>query len=67
MDFRSLADRHYKWILQVKDTFSRYTWLYPLLNKGSKEVHNAIVQWIGQNGNPWAFAYDNGTEFQGIL
>jgi hypothetical protein len=66
MDFRSLADGRYKWILQVKDTFSQHIWLYALEDKGSEEVYNAIVDWIGQNGNPWAFACDNGSEFKGL-
>jgi hypothetical protein len=62
-----LADRRYKWILQVKDTFLRFIWLYALENKESEEVHKAMVHWISQNGNPWAFAYDNRLEFKGLL
>jgi len=66
MDFRSLANGRYKWILQVKDTFSRYIWLYALEDKGSKEVYIIMTPWIGQNGNPWAFACDNRLEFKGL-
>jgi hypothetical protein len=44
MDFRSLADIEFKWILQVKDTFSQYIWLYALIDKSSKEVVKCIKQ-----------------------
>ena len=66
MDFWTLADNKFTWILQVKDIFSRYVWLYALKDKSSKEVANALAQWINQNGNPWAFCCDNGKEFKGI-
>jgi hypothetical protein len=66
IDFRSLADGRYKWILQVKDTFSQHIWLYSLKEKSSKDVYNVVVEWLGQNGNPWAFACDNGKEFLGL-
>jgi transposase InsO family protein len=65
IDFRSLADNSFKWVLQIKDTFSRYIWLYALEDKSSKSVAKALLEWLGQNGNPWAFCYDNGTEFKG--
>jgi hypothetical protein len=65
MDFRSLSDGEYSWILQIKDTFSRHVWLYALKNKSSEEVRNALMHWIGQNGHPWAFCCDNGRDFKG--
>lgn len=67
MDFRSLSDGEFKWILHIKDTFSRHVWLYPLKDKSSKEVRDALVLWIGDNGHPWAFCCDNGKEFKGIF
>jgi hypothetical protein len=33
MDFRSKLDGDFKWILQVKDPFLRYIWLYALKDK----------------------------------
>ena len=66
MDFRSLADGRFKWILQIKDTFSRYIWLYALEDKGAEAVFAIVVVWLGQNGYPWAFACDNGGEFKGL-
>ena len=47
MDFRSLADNEFKWILQIKDTFSRYVWFYALKDKSSEEVQNALAGWLG--------------------
>ena len=37
MDFRSLADNEFTYILQIKDTFSRYVWFYTLKDKSSKK------------------------------
>jgi transposase InsO family protein len=51
MDFRSQSDGEYKWILQIKDTFSRYIWLYALKDKSAELVMDALVQWFGQNGS----------------
>jgi hypothetical protein len=67
MDFQSLSDGEYSWILQIKDTFSQHVWLYALKTKSSKEVRNALMHWIRQNGHPWAFCCDNGKEFKGNL
>ena len=66
IDFQSFADSLMKWILQIKDTFSRYVWLYALEDKTAEAVHNVVVVWLGQNGNPWAFGCDNEKEFKGF-
>jgi hypothetical protein len=50
MDFRTVPDQEFKWILQIKDTFSKYIWLIPLPDKEAETVANAIEIWIGQNG-----------------
>jgi hypothetical protein len=55
MDFRSTPDIsingvEFKWILQIKDTFSKYVWLIPLVDKEAETVVAAIEIWIGQNG-----------------
>ena len=67
MDFRSLSDSEFTWILQVKDTFSQHIWLYVLKDKSSKEVRNALAHWIRENGHLQAFCYNNGKEFKGIF
>jgi hypothetical protein len=51
IDFQTLGDSEFNWILQIKDTFSRYIWLYALKDKSSKEVWNAIAHWIRENGH----------------
>jgi len=43
IDFQTLSDGEYTWILQIKDTFSRFVWFYALKDKSSKEVRNALV------------------------
>jgi len=49
MDFRSQADGEYKWVLQIKDTFSRYIWLYALIDKSALSVIAVLLVWLGQN------------------
>jgi len=43
MDFQSLADGWFKWILQIKDIFSQYIWLYALEDKTAKAIYNVVV------------------------
>jgi hypothetical protein len=50
MDFRATPDHEFNWILQIKDTFSRYIWLIPLVDKSAETVAKAFDVWIGQNG-----------------
>jgi len=50
MDFRSQADGEYKWVLQIKDTFSRYIWLYALIDKSAPSVMAVLLVWLDQNG-----------------
>jgi hypothetical protein len=42
MDFRSILDQEYNWILQIKDTFSKFVWLIPLPNKRAETVAEAL-------------------------
>jgi hypothetical protein len=50
MDFRAKADGEYKWILQIKDHFSRYVWLHPLNEKASAGVAAVMKNWFMYNG-----------------
>jgi hypothetical protein len=52
MDFRSKPDGPYKWIMQVKDHFSRYVWLYALKDKAAGSVAEKMDEWFGHNGYP---------------
>jgi transposase InsO family protein len=64
MDFRTDCDGDYKWIIQVKDHFSRYVWLFALYEKDSEEVTAHLKQWIGAFGEPQIIQSDNGSEFK---
>jgi len=65
MDFTSQPKDGYKYILQVKDHFSRMVWLYALHEKSSGEVARCICIWFSLNGSLSAIYCDNRTEFQG--
>jgi hypothetical protein len=49
IDFTATPDREFKWILQIKDHFSKYVWLVSLPDKKAETVAKAIREWIGQN------------------
>jgi hypothetical protein len=49
MDFTFIPDYDFHWILQIKDTFSKYIWLAPLEDKHAKTVSKALKAWISQN------------------
>jgi hypothetical protein len=52
MDFRGMPDRDFKWILQMKDHFSRFIWVYALKDKASETVGKILRSWFKQNGYP---------------
>ena len=65
---RSEPDGEYKWILQIRDHFSKYCALYPLKQKTAEEVAAAMLQWIHHYSvHPRIWQSDNGTEFKGAL
>ena len=65
IDFKVLADGEYKYILQIKDTFSRYIQLFPLKNREAEDVAEVLDIWLGGNGYPCKFGADNRGEFKG--
>ena len=67
VDFRHEPNGQYKWILHIKDHFSKFTSLYPLRSKTTDEVANSIAHWIGCFGHPEILQCDNGCEFKGYL
>jgi hypothetical protein len=52
MDLRGTPDGEYKWILQMKDHFSRFIWVYALKDKSSASVGKILKEWFCQNGYP---------------
>jgi hypothetical protein len=67
MDFRHEHDGQFKWILHVKDHFSKYSFLFPLQSKQAEEVTVHISSWIGCVSVPRILQCDNGKEFKGVL
>lgn len=67
VDMRHEPDGQYKWLLHIRDHFSKYTSLYALKSKECVEVAVNIAQWIGCFGPPKILQCDNGKEFKGVL
>jgi len=52
MDFRGNPDGEYKWILQIKDHFSRFVWLFAMKDKESATVEGILEGWFFSNRYP---------------
>ena len=59
----SISSKDYKWILQLKDHFTKYCWTKPLEHKEAKEVYESIREIFLTFGPPHILQSDNGTEF----
>ena len=53
----------YRYILVIKDCFSKFCWLYPLQKKEAPLVYNAASFLFQMEGYPLIFQSDNGKEF----
>lgn len=67
VDMKSQRDGHMKWILHIKDHFSKYTTLYAMPNKKASTVAKYIYMFILHCGIPDILQCDNGTEFKGMI
>lgn len=67
VDFRHEPDGQFKWLLHVRDHFSKYTSLFALKSKQCAEVATNVAHWIGCFGVPKILQCDNGKEFKGVL
>jgi hypothetical protein len=67
IDMRHEPSGQFKWILHIKDHFSKYTQLYPLKSKHSEPIAEAFAQFIGAFLPPKIMQADNGKEFKGKL
>ena len=67
VNMRHEPDGQYKWILHIKDHFSKWSSLFPLKSKSAEEVAGLIATWIGCYGVPEILQCDNGREFKGVL
>ena len=67
IDMRHEPSGQYKWILHIKDHFSKYTQLYPLKSKHAKPIADCFAQFIAAFLPPKIMQADNGKEFKGAL
>ena len=64
IDFRTLPDGDYNWILTVQDHCTKFIWLVPLKQKCGQEVAKALYELFGVFGAPYILQSDNGKEFR---
>ena len=64
---RLQRDGYIKWILHIKDHFSKYITLYAILNKKFSTVAKYIYMFILHFGILNIIQYDNRTEFKGMI
>lgn len=67
VDMRHEPDEQFKWILHIKDHFSKWSSLFPLKSKIAAKVAGQMAIWIGCYGVPEIQQCDNGRECKGIL
>ncbi|KFY03974.1 hypothetical protein V490_00036 [Pseudogymnoascus sp. VKM F-3557] len=67
IDMRHEPSGQYKWILHIKDHFSKYTQLYPLKSKHAEPIADCFAQFIAAFLPPKIMQADNGKEFKGAL
>ena len=67
IDFRTLPDGEYKWILNAQDHFTKMCWLKPLKDKSAIEVAKALIEVFGIFGAQCILQSDNGREFRNSI
>ena len=67
VDFQSLPDGEYKWILNAQDHLTKFSHLRPLRAKSAKEVAWALYKIFCRCGAPVILQSDNGKEFRNQL
>lgn len=67
IDMRSRPDHFsrkiFKWILQLKDHFTKFCWAHPLETKEAQEVYSVVRNIFFNFGPPRILQSDNGREF----
>ena len=63
IDMTSRPDEDYKWILQARDHFTKYSWAYPLTSKRAEEVAEKMTEIFCNFGPAKILQSDNGREF----
>ena len=67
VDMSSIPAGPYKWILHVKDHFSKYSMLYALSTKESAKIADCLQEFVRYYGVPDIIQSDNGREFKGAV
>ncbi|SLM41265.1 Ribonuclease H-like domain [Lasallia pustulata] len=67
IDMRHQPDGHNKWILHIKDHFSKFSMLYALHSKRAIEIADAFSLFVRHFDIPDILQTDNGREFKGAL
>ena len=67
MDMGSIPAGPYKWILHIKDHFSKYSMLFALTTKESSKIADFLELFIKFYGVPEIIQADNGREFKGAV
>ena len=65
LDYSRKASHGYKWILHACDHFSKYHWVFAMLNKEAATVAHHLEMLLQQTGPVQIIQSDNGTEFLG--
>ncbi|CAF1268580.1 unnamed protein product [Rotaria magnacalcarata] len=63
IDMRCRPDGSFKWILHVKDHFTKFSWVYPLESKEAEPVAEKLLNQFYSFGPPRILQSDNGKEF----
>lgn len=63
IDMGNHPDGKFKWILRVKDHFSKFSWAYPLESKEIESVAEKLLNQFYTFGPSRILQSDNGKEF----
>ena len=63
IDFKIRNDGDFKYILHVRDHFSRYFWAKPITSKSATEVVGCLFEIFTEIGPPIILQSDNSKEF----
>ena len=63
IDMTYRPDGQFKWILHVKDHFSKFSWAYPLESEKVKSVAEKLLYQFYTFGPPFILQSNNGKEF----
>ncbi|KAK7097700.1 hypothetical protein V1264_004638 [Littorina saxatilis] len=63
IDFTSVPDGDYLWILHLRDHFSKFSWAFPLKSKRAAGVAECLMTTFSLFGAPRVLQSDNGKEF----